>query len=187
MPEARQSGGFDNEYYAPIVENDFIVPVIGDKEKSLSTISVDVDTASYANMRRFLNRDQLPPANSVRIEELVNYFKYDYPEPEGNEPFSVKTELATCPWQPNHRLAMVGLKAKTIDKAKRPPTNLVFLLDVSGSMRASNKLPLVQHCCAKLFTYLQCDVSIQCVALQAKFKVINPLLFFLCEFKYRQK
>jgi Ca-activated chloride channel family protein len=146
MSEARlQAFGFGNETYEAIVENDFIVPVLGDKEKSLSTISVDVDTASYANMRRFLSRDQLPPANSVRIEELVNYFKYDYPEPEGDEPFSVKTELASCPWQPSHRLAMVGLKAKTIDKAQRPPTNLVFLLDVSGSMRASNKLPLVQQ------------------------------------------
>ena len=144
MSEARKSG-YGSEYYAPIVENNFIVPVIGDKEKSLSTISVDVDTASYANMRRFLNRDQLPPANSVRVEELINYFKYDYPEPEGNEPFSVKTELASCPWQPSHRLAMIGLKAKSIDKAQRPPTNLVFLLDVSGSMRASNKLPLVQQ------------------------------------------
>ena len=145
-PEAKQPGsGFGTETYDTIVENDFIVPVLGDKEKSLSTISIDVDTASYANMRRFLNRDQLPPANSVRIEELVNYFKYDYPEPEGNEPFSVKTELASCPWQPSHRLAMVGLKAKTIDKAQRPPTNLVFLLDVSGSMRSSNKLPLVQQ------------------------------------------
>ncbi|MFT5091318.1 MAG: Ca-activated chloride channel family protein [Porticoccaceae bacterium] len=146
MPEAKlQAFGFGAETYEAIVENDFIVPVIGDKEKSLSTISVDVDTASYSNMRRFLSRDQLPPANSVRIEELVNYFKYDYPEPEGNEPFSVKTELASCPWQPSHRLAMIGLKAKTIDKAQRPPTNLVFLLDVSGSMRASNKLPLVQQ------------------------------------------
>ena len=141
----RRSLNFGNEYYAPIVENNFIVPVLGDKEKSLSTISVDVDTASYANMRRFLNRDQLPPANSIRVEELINYFKYDYPEPEGDEPFSVTTELAQCPWQPSHRLAMVGLKAKAIDKAKRPPTNLVFLLDVSGSMRASNKLPLVQQ------------------------------------------
>jgi len=140
-----QAFGFGAETYEAIVENNFIVPVIGDKEKSLSTISVDVDTASYANMRRFLNRDQLPPANSVRVEELINYFKYDYPEPEGNEPFSVKTELASCPWQPSHRLAMIGLKAKSIDKAQRPPTNLVFLLDVSGSMRASNKLPLVQQ------------------------------------------
>jgi len=146
MPEARQQGlDVNNETYEAIVENDFIVPVPGDKEKVLSTISIDVDTASYANMRRFLSRDQLPPANSVRIEELVNYFKYDYPEPEGNEPFSVKTDLASCPWQPSHRLAMVGLKARTIDKSQRPPTNLVFLLDVSGSMRGSNKLPLVQQ------------------------------------------
>ncbi|MDA1161204.1 MAG: von Willebrand factor type A domain-containing protein, partial [Planctomycetota bacterium] len=164
MPEARQSGGFGNETYEAIVENDFIVPVIGDKEKSLSTISVDVDTASYANMRRFLNRDQLPPANSVRIEELVNYFNYNYPEPEGNEPFSVKTELATCPWQPSHRLAMVGLKAKTIDKAKRPPTNLVFLLDVSGSMRASNKLPLVQQSMRLLVEEMTEDDRVSIVA-----------------------
>jgi Ca-activated chloride channel homolog len=141
----KDSFGLGTETYEAIVENDFIVPVPGDQEKSLSTISIDVDTASYANMRRFLSRDQLPPPNSVRIEELVNYFKYDYPEPEGNEPFSVKTELAMCPWQPSHRLAMIGLKTKTIDKAQRPPTNLVFLLDVSGSMRSSNKLPLVQQ------------------------------------------
>lgn len=142
---AGRTSGVGNEYYVAIVENDFVVPVIGDREKSLSTISVDVDTASYANMRRFLTRDQLPPADSVRIEELVNYFNYNYPEPEGNDPFSVKTELATCPWQPAHRLAMIGLKARTIEKVQRPPTNLVFLLDVSGSMRASNKLPLVQQ------------------------------------------
>ena len=119
-------------------------------------------------MRRFLNRDQLPPPNSVRIEELVNYFKYDYPEPEGNDPFSVKTELASCPWQPNHRLAMVGLKAKTIDKAQRPPTNLVFLLDVSGSMRSSNKLPLVQQSMRLLVEEMTEDDRISIVTYASK-------------------
>lgn len=142
--------GSNNEAYDQIVENRFVVPERGNEEKCLSTISVDVDTASYANVRRFLNGDlrlpaQLPPPDAVRIEELINYFKYSYPEPEGKDPFSVTTEIAQCPWQPGHRLAMVGLKAKTIEKTQRPPTNLIFLLDVSGSMRASNKLPLVQQ------------------------------------------
>jgi Ca-activated chloride channel family protein len=142
------SSGFGtagNETYEPIVENEFVVPDTRDREKRLSTISVDVDTASYANMRRFLMQDRLPPANAVRIEELVNYFKYDYPQPKGDDPFSVTTEIMLCPWQPGHRLARIGLQAKTIDKSQRPPTNLVFLLDVSGSMRPANKLPLVQQ------------------------------------------
>ncbi|MHC4876284.1 MAG: YfbK domain-containing protein [Planctomycetota bacterium] len=134
-----------NETYEPIVENEFVVPDPRDRDKRMSTISVDVDTASYANVRRFLMQDRLPPPNAVRIEELVNYFKYDYPQPEGDEPFSVTTELMLCPWQPGNRLARIGLQAKTIDKSQRPPTNLVFLLDVSGSMRPANKLPLVQQ------------------------------------------
>ena len=134
-----------SEAYEPIVENEFVVPDPKDPEKRLSTISVDVDTASYANMRRFLMQDQLPPPNAVRIEELVNYFKYDYPQPKSDAPFSVTTEIMLCPWQPGHRLARIGLQAKTIDKSQRPPTNLVFLLDVSGSMRPANKLPLVQQ------------------------------------------
>ncbi|MBI1314443.1 DUF3520 domain-containing protein [bacterium] len=138
----RQAG---NETYEPIVENEFVVPDPKDAEKRLSTISVDVDTASYANVRRFLMQNQLPPPNAVRIEELVNYFKYDYPQPKGADPFSVTTEVMLCPWQPGHRLARIGLQAKTIDKSQRPPTNLVFLLDVSGSMRPANKLPLVQQ------------------------------------------
>ena len=137
--------GIGNETYEPIVENEFVVPDPRDRDKRLSTISVDVDTASYANVRRFLMQNRLPPPNAVRIEELVNYFKYDYPQPEGDDPFSVTTEIMLCPWQPGHRLARIGLQAKTIDKSQRPPTNLVFLLDVSGSMRPANKLPLVQQ------------------------------------------
>ncbi len=138
-------GAAGNETYEPIVENEFVVPDPKNADKRLSTISVDVDTASYANMRRFLMQDRLPPANAVRIEELVNYFKYDYPQPKGDDPFSVTTEIMLCPWQPGHRLARIGLQAKTIDKSQRPSTNLVFLLDVSGSMRPANKLPLVQQ------------------------------------------
>lgn len=133
------------ETYQPIVENAFVVPDPRDREKRLSTVSVDVDTASYANVRRFLMQNQLPPPDAVRIEELVNYFRYDYPQPQGDEPFSVTTDVMLCPWKPGHRLARIGLQAKSIDASLRPPTNLVFLLDVSGSMRPANKLPLVQQ------------------------------------------
>ncbi len=129
------------EAYEPIVENEFLTPM----EQPLSTFSIDVDTASYANMRRFIQQGQLPPANAVRIEELVNYFRYDYPEPADGRPFSVNIDVATCPWNPQNKLARVGLKAKTIAEDKRPATNLVFLIDVSGSMAAENKLPLVKQ------------------------------------------
>ena len=129
------------EAYEPIVENAFLTPM----EQSLSTFSIDVDTASYANMRRFIQQGQIPPAGAVRIEELVNYFRYDYPEPTDGSPFSVNIDVAACPWNSQNKLARVGLKAKTITEDKRPATNLVFLIDVSGSMAAENKLPLVKQ------------------------------------------
>jgi Ca-activated chloride channel family protein len=111
----------------------------------LSTFSIDVDKASYSNVRRFLNMGQLPPVDAVRVEEMINYFNYDYPEPEGKHPFSVYTEISECPWNGSHQLLHVGLKGKSIDKSELPPTNLVFLLDVSGSMSAANKLPLLKQ------------------------------------------
>jgi Ca-activated chloride channel family protein len=112
----------------------------------LSTFSIDVDTASYANIRRFLTQNnQLPPPAAVRIEEMINYFRYDYPQPKEDVPFSVTTEVATCPWNTDHRLVRVGLKGKEIAREKRPVSNLVFLLDVSGSMQPANKLPLVRE------------------------------------------
>ena len=129
------------EAYEPIVENTFLTPM----EQPLSTFSIDVDTASYAHMRRFIQQGQMPPAGAVRIEELVNYFRYDYPEPTDGSPFSVNIDVATCPWNSQNKLARVGLKAKTIAEDKRPATNLVFLIDVSGSMAAENKLPLVKQ------------------------------------------
>ena len=110
----------------------------------LSTFSIDVDTASYSNMRRFLTQNQLPPKDAVRIEEMLNYFPYDDPPPAGEEPFSVRVEVAGCPWNGEHRLARIGLKGRPIDKGQRPSSNLVFLLDVSGSMSAANKLPLLK-------------------------------------------
>jgi len=111
----------------------------------LSTFSIDVDKASYSNVRRFLNMGQLPPIDAVRIEEMINYFNYDYPEAEGKHPFSVYTEISQCPWNESHQLLHVGLKGKSIDKDELPPSNLVFLIDVSGSMGAANKLPLLKQ------------------------------------------
>ena len=118
--------------------------------KPLSTFSIDVDTASYANVRRFLNTGQLPPKDAVRIEELVNYFSYDYPQPHGDDPFSITTALGPSPWHPGYRLALVGLQARRMTSDSLPPRNLVFLIDVSGSMMQPNKLPLVKASLAML-------------------------------------
>ncbi len=130
----------NTEQYDTIVENPFLNALA----EPQSTFSIDVDTASYANVRRILQTGKLPPSGAVRIEELINYFNYQYPEPEGDHPFSVVTELAPCPWQPQHQLLRVGLKGKSLAPKERPDCNLVFLLDVSGSMMDAKKLPLVQ-------------------------------------------
>jgi Ca-activated chloride channel family protein len=130
----------DAEAFNRILDN----PFIRVQNEPLSTFSIDVDTASYALVRRFLDQGQRPPKDAVRIEELVNYFSYRYPQPEGDDPFSINVELARCPWTPEHRLARIGLKGKEISADKRPPSNLVFLIDVSGSMQDENKLPLLK-------------------------------------------
>ena len=124
-----------------ITDNPFL-PV---REHPLSTFSTDVDTASYAIVRRCLNQQQRPPKEAVRIEELLNYFTYDYPQPKGDAPFSATMEVAACPWTPTHRLVRIGLKGREIAKDKRPASNLVFLLDVSGSMQPANRLPLLKQ------------------------------------------
>ena len=132
----------DAEAYEPVVDN----PFLGVKDHPLSTFSVDVDTASYANIRRFLTQNrQLPPPSAVRIEEMVNYFPYHYAAPTDDKPFAVHTEVAGCPWSPQHRLLRIGVKGREIAADKRPVSNLVFLLDVSGSMDEPNKLPLVKE------------------------------------------
>ncbi|HZH35133.1 MAG TPA: VWA domain-containing protein [Pyrinomonadaceae bacterium] len=141
---AKESLDFDEsakgEKYAEIDENPFLETA----RAPLSTFSIDVDTASYSNVRRFLSEGQLPQKNAVRIEELVNYFEYDYPQPVGNVPFSVTTEAAACPWNPKHRLVLVGLQGRRVSLDNVPPSNLVFLLDVSGSMNSPDKLPLLK-------------------------------------------
>ncbi|MEN8256420.1 MAG: VWA domain-containing protein [Thermodesulfobacteriota bacterium] len=109
----------------------------------LSTFSIDVDTAAYSNIRRFINQGSMPPVGAVRIEEMLNYFSYNYPQPSKG-PFSVTTEVGPCLWETDHKLVRIGLKGKDIEKGNLPPSNLVFLIDVSGSMQAANKLPLLK-------------------------------------------
>ncbi len=138
----RRAGGRTNtESYGYIVENPFKRPT----DEPLSTFSIDVDTASYANARRFLNQGAIPPKGALRIEEFLNYFRYNYPHPVDGRPFSVNVETASCPWAPAHRIARIGIKGREVPKAMRPASNFVFLLDVSGSMRDPNKLPLVKQ------------------------------------------
>lgn len=130
----------NNESYSTIQENDF-----RDVSKNpLSTFSVDVDGASYSNIRRHINNGSLPPVDAVRIEEMINYFNYDYPEPKDNSPFSITTELSSCPWNENNLLLHIGLQGKKIAMDNLPPSNIVFLIDVSGSMSDYNKLPLLK-------------------------------------------
>ncbi len=136
----RYNNNFNTEGYAGVNENGFK----NVKNNPLSTFSIDVDNASYSNIRRFINSGVLPPPEAVRVEEMINYFKYDYPEPRGEHPFSVYTELAGCPWNNRHQLLLVGLRGKKIEKSSLPPSNLVFLIDVSGSMNMPNKLPLLK-------------------------------------------
>ena len=132
---------WNTESYDHVVDNPFMSPT----QNPLSTFSVDVDTASYSNLRRFLNGGSLPPKDAVRIEEMLNYFSYDYAGPEDNRPFSTHVEIAPAPWEPQHRLVRIGLKGRELPASKRPPSNLVFLIDVSGSMDEPNKLPLVKR------------------------------------------
>ena len=136
-----QHPDFNTEGYSTVHENGYKL-VMNDP---LSTFSIDVDRASYSNVRRFINMGQMPPVDAVRIEEMINYFSYDYPEPEGKHPFSVYTELSTCPWNSNHQLLHIGLKGKEMEKSSLPASNLVFLIDVSGSMESPNKLPLLKN------------------------------------------
>ena len=140
MTRADQGQYHNTEEYATIHENGFKKVL----DNALSTFSIDVDAASYSNMRRFINNDQLPPKDAVRIEEMINYFNYDYENPTGKDPFSINTEVARAPWNEKHLIAQIGLQGKKIELDNLPASNIVFLLDVSGSMSAPNKLPLLK-------------------------------------------
>jgi Ca-activated chloride channel family protein len=137
----RYNPNFNTAGYDEIIENPFLKV----SDNPLSTFSIDVDAASYSNVRRFINDGALPPPGAVRIEEMINYFSYTYPQPQGNDPFSVNTEIAACPWNSSHRLALVGLQGRRIAYESLPASNLVFLIDVSGSMDEPDKLPLVKE------------------------------------------
>jgi len=136
----RYNNNFSREGYDNIKEN----PFLKSADNPLSTFSIDVDGASYSNIRRFINNGQLPPDGAVRIEEMINYFTYQYPQPAGDAPFSINTEYTVCPWNEKHHLVSIGLQGKKIPTENLPPANIVFLIDVSGSMWSQDKLPLVQ-------------------------------------------
>ncbi|MCR4337731.1 MAG: von Willebrand factor type A domain-containing protein [Candidatus Omnitrophica bacterium] len=130
----------NTEEYDRIYDNEFVSAL----NNPLSTFSIDVDTASYSNVRRYLKSGQMPPKDAVRIEEMINYFTYDYPQPRGRDPISITTEMGECPWDRDHHLLLVGLQGKELQGREIPPSNLVFLIDVSGSMNSPDKLPLLK-------------------------------------------
>ena len=157
--DGKVAGTHDTEQYDHIAENGFVAIV----DDPLSTFSIDVDTASYSNMRRFVNRKSLPPAGAVRIEEMINYFDYAYAPPTSEVPFAVHVDVAEAPWAPTHRLVRIGLKGREFPREHRPSHNLVFLIDVSGSMNDQNKLPLLQKAMSLLVDNLEADDRIAIV------------------------
>ncbi len=150
MYDSYSETDFNTEEYDRIYENTYKSPLA----EPLSTFSIDVDNASYSNMRRFLTMGQMPPKDAVRIEELVNYFDYDYAQPLDDVPFSMYTELSDCPWNDKAQLLHIGLQGKDIDFEQLDPSNIVFLIDVSGSMASATKLPLVKKSLSMLIDRL---------------------------------
>jgi Ca-activated chloride channel family protein len=162
--------GMNTEEYGRIGENPFLETV----RNPLSTFSIDVDRASYSNVRRLLAENQRPPRDAVRIEEMVNYFSYDYPDPSADAPFSLTTEIASCPWNEKNRLLLIGLQGQRIDTADLPPGNLVFLIDVSGSMMDPNKLPLVKSAMHLLVDQLRPQDRVAIVAYAGSAGLVLP-------------
>ncbi|MEQ1629145.1 MAG: VWA domain-containing protein [Gallionella sp.] len=158
----------DRERYGVIAEN----PIKLVAEAPVSTFSIDVDTGSYSNVRRMLNAGHLPPADSVRVEELINYFPYDYALPKGDAPFAVHTEIAPTPWNPQHALLRIGIKGQDIAKTSLPPANLVFLVDVSGSMGSADKLPLLKSSLALLVKQLRAQDHVSLVTYASGTRVV---------------
>ncbi len=156
--------------YNPLVDNPYNRPF----DAPLSTFSIDVDTASYANVRRFLTSGQLPPPDAVRLEELVNYFHYGYAAPAGDAPFSVALEAHAAPWEPKHQLVRIGLQGKEIELKDAPAANLVFLVDVSGSMAPAERLPLVKQSLHKLTETLRAQDKVSMVVYAGSSGLVLP-------------
>ncbi len=161
---------FTHEQYTEIVENDFISP--GDE--AFSTFSIDVDHAAYSNMRRYINANHTPPVNAIRIEEMVNYFQYDYPQPKAEVPFSINTEVSDCPWNNNNKLLHIGLKGQNIKLDEAVESNLVFLIDVSGSMQSANKLDLIKPALKLLIDQLRPEDKIAIVTYAGNAGLVLP-------------
>lgn len=161
-------GTFNTEDYKRINENPFFLP----QRTPLSTFSIDVDTASYSNVRRFIRQGQLPPKDAVRLEELINYFNYDYAAPKSDQPFSVSTEVATAPWNSQHKLVHIGLKGTELEQEQ--PSNLVFLIDVSGSMKRPNKLALVKKSLCLLVHQLKPQDRVSLVVYAGQAGIVLP-------------
>ena len=160
----------NTESYAELIENPFESP----KTAPLSTFSIDVDNASYTNIRRFINNGQKVPKDAVRVEEMMNFFKYNYPEPKGEHPFSINTEYSDCPWNSSNKLVKIGLQGKNIDDEKLPASNLVFLIDVSGSMFSENKLPLLKQSMKVLVNQLRAEDKVSIVVYAGAAGMVLP-------------
>ncbi len=158
------------ESYDQIIDNRFASAT----HKAISTFSIDVDRAAYSNVRRYIDDGGLPPPDAVRIEELLNYFSYDYPQPESDVPFATYSELSSCPWNDKHQLLRIGVQGKNVDMGKLPPSNLVFLIDVSGSMNSENKLPLVQKTLKYLVAQMRQEDYISLVVYAGAAGVVLP-------------
>jgi Ca-activated chloride channel homolog len=165
-----QRNNWNTEEYSTIIENEFKQVL----DTPLSTFSIDVDAASYANTRRFINSGELPYQGSVRIEEMINYFNYDYPQPDGDDPFSVYTEISDCPWNKEVKLLHIGLQGKNLDLSETPQSNLVFLLDVSGSMSSENKIGLLKRAFKLLVNNLKIDDRISIVVYAGAAGLVLP-------------
>lgn len=159
-----------NEDYGVFVENEFESP----KQSPLSTFSIDVDNASYTNIRRFINNGQQVPKDAVRVEEMMNFFKYQYPQPKGEHPFSITTNYSDCPWNPKNKLVRIGLQGKNIPTENLPNSNFVFLIDVSGSMSDENKLPLLKQSMKILVNELRADDKVSIVVYAGAAGLVLP-------------
>ncbi len=170
IKKARKIEQYNNEEYNDFIENPFELT----KNQSVSTFSIDVDRAAYSNIRRMINNGEYVDKNAVRIEEMINYFTYSYPKPRADEPFSISTEYNEAPWNHQHKLLKIGLQGKTIPENSLPKSNLVFLIDVSGSMNEANKLPLLKSAFKVLLNQLKSDDRVAIVVYAGNAGLVLP-------------